>query len=80
MSRGLYSLVDWNVLGDELGKYFNGRGLYSLVDWNPLAFFHPFLCHVEAYTASWIEIINPISSAAEQKSRGLYSLVDWNAS
>ena len=35
-----------------------GRGLYSLVDWN-----HPYICSifsgwlVEAYTASWIEII-----------------------
>ena len=31
---------------------------------------------VEAYTASWIEMVNSIKDAAAQNGRGLYSLVD----
>ena len=60
-SRGLYSLVDWNIIEKQKGKRNKRRGLYSLVDWNH---HYPSSCvwpsWVEAYTASWIEIAKPI--------------------
>ena len=59
--RGLYSLVDWNIIEKQKGKRNKRRGLYSLVDWNH---HYPSSCvwpsWVEAYTASWIEIAKPI--------------------
>ena len=35
MSRGLYSLVDWNDYWNHIKSFWYCRGLYSLVDWNP---------------------------------------------
>ena len=80
LSRGLYSLVDWNkAVWDDKSvvdtsrliqprglKYgvirshvwMDSRGLYSLVDWNVQQREEAMhRMEVEAYTASWIEMI-----------------------
>ena len=56
----------------------SSRGLYSLVDWNSdEELLNPAVA-VEAYTASWIEMIALIRLLFMTFRRGLYSLVDWN--
>ena len=56
-SRGLYSLVDWNKHSAFSSLVEARRGLYSLVDWNSILFLFFSYTDVEAYTASWIEIL-----------------------
>ena len=56
-SRGLYSLVDWNFLQYNSNNICWRRGLYSLVDWNAITRYELPLSSVEAYTASWIEML-----------------------
>ena len=55
-SRGLYSLVDWNMTMIWWIGLKISRGLYSLVDWNNLSTGGEAPGEVEAYTASWIEM------------------------
>ena len=58
LGRGLYSLVDWNCKTNHCHEGVLCRGLYSLVDWNnDIYLAHRYLAVVEAYTASWIEIV-----------------------
>ena len=76
--RGLYSLVDWNLLESISDGMASSRGLYSLVDWNMPAPGRALTFDVEAYTASWIEISLALKALKVRQSRGLYSLVDWN--
>ena len=79
LCRGLYSLVDWNIVHEAQLKTFHRRGLYSLVDWNDAeGHGNGSSSQVEAYTASWIEIAVLQLALKERWSRGLYSLVDWN--
>ena len=56
-SRSLYGFVDWNYhpLGNSVRQI--SRSLYGFVDWNPLYSRKLVLIIVEAYTASWIEIV-----------------------
>ena len=58
-SRGLRSLVDWNFNIHSIYLYNFCRGLCSLVDWNKKTCRMMHGACVEAYVASWIEIIYP---------------------
>ena len=62
MCRGLCSLVDWNTLGESVVNSGVRRGLCSLVDWNHKITVFPHIQHVEAYAASWIEILSSLFS------------------
>ena len=62
-SRGLYSLVDWNIYVLPICVLRLRRGLYSLVDWNVSGNGVRYGDDiVEAYTASWIEIIHEFNN------------------
>ena len=67
--RGLYSLVDWNLVPLTASASEVGRGLYSLVDWNLTESEQNTGSNVEAYTASWIEICNCACGCCQLRSR-----------
>ena len=77
-SRGLYSLVDWN-LPQQMWRWKRLVEAYT-ASWieiqDNLKTDKRRL--VEAYTASWIEIRSSLVRPMFFNSRGLYSLVDWN--
>ena len=78
-SRGLYSLVDWNIFLILFARKIPVEAYTA--SWIEIPKSCSILSRscVEAYTASWIEIIASNPSTGFLSSRGLYSLVDWNA-
>ena len=57
LSRSLYGFVDWNTNPFGFAKRGMSRSLYGFVDWNHRGCRCPHQQSVEAYTASWIEIL-----------------------
>ena len=78
ISRGLYSLVDWNQAGNRLRPHHLVEAYTA--SWIEIPPVLPAgdMQEVEAYTASWIEISVKVLAMPHTNCRGLYSLVDWN--